>query len=400
MTEEEVIYKKVGEWEEKGHRQQLKIKVENWLSQFEDEEKEEMLTLLLNFDYFSKNQISKNVVHLYNLFRQECKDTDIVFTKIDKEMSVGFSSVFYTCFWQSNNLCNYSADSIFKYNKANQLPQTIVIVDDFFGSGNTIIKFLSDLLSQNKNLINYKLYFLVMQGTEIGKINIETFAKDNNLNLRIVARKISAKAFAPDNIYSSLDVDFYKNKYSKICDDRNITLKFGYEEVEALVSFYYNSPNNTLGAFWCDVNNFKSLFPRSKKERTSLAEMRQKVKSNDYLEKQKPFISNADSYKNDIFMVYCLSKGTGFDLYEACYDFGLTEKQISDMIEYLCKEKFLQFSDSKYIATEKLKKYLFSTRIKTFNKLYRQTETDNIIELKTTSYTPKNFSDKFKGYKK
>ena len=63
--ENPIIYKKVGEWEEKGSRKKLVTKINNWLTQFDEDEQPEMLTLLNHFDYYSRNNLSKSVKDLY-----------------------------------------------------------------------------------------------------------------------------------------------------------------------------------------------------------------------------------------------------------------------------------------------------------------------------------------------
>ena len=192
-----------------------------------------------------------------------------------------------------------------------------------------------------------------------------------------------------------------EKKYSSIYDkrDNTSTYKFGFDEIEALVSFYYNTPNNTLGLFWQNLTDFQALFERHKKKSTTLHNMRVKAEQNKQLQLNKPFIRNAENYKLDIFMVYCVSKERSFDIYEACEDFGLTEKQINDIFSVLLKKKYLTLIDGKYSATDLLKKYLYSSRIKTFKSLYYKKPSKNEIQQTQVSYIPKNFKNKFKGYK-
>ena len=80
----QIIYQKVGEWEKRGSRKKMLDKIERWLLQFEDDEKSEMLSLLSHFDYYSQNNLSIAVVDLYNKFKKECPDEEVVFSKVEK----------------------------------------------------------------------------------------------------------------------------------------------------------------------------------------------------------------------------------------------------------------------------------------------------------------------------
>ena len=255
----EIIYKKVGEWEKRGSRKELLEKIEKWLSQFEEDEQPEMLSLLAHFDYYSKNNLYKAVVDLYKKFREVCPDEEFIFSKIEKDIGTSYSDIFFIEFWQKNNLYDYTQNNLSKVIDDEDV-KNIAIVDDYFGSGESIINYLTQLLQSCDSLKNKNIFILVLQGSFIGKQAIEKFAKENNLCVTLVANKYSKKAFESDNIYSLREVDLHKTKYSDIYDRKinNSNYKFGYGEIEALISFYYNTPNNTLGLFWQNVCGFHS----------------------------------------------------------------------------------------------------------------------------------------------
>ena len=394
----QIIYQKVGEWEKRGSRKKMLDKIERWLLQFEDDEKSEMLSLLSHFDYYSQNNLSIAVVDLYNKFKKECPDEEVVFSKVEKDIGTSYSNILFTEFWLKNNLYDYTQDSLSNIISENDI-KNIVIVDDYFGSGKTIIKYLTKLLQLSDQLKDRNIFILVLEGSFVGKQAIEKFAKDNQLNITIVANKYSKKAFDSDNVYSLTEVDFHRTKYSDIYDKRinNNEYKFGYGEIEALVSFYYNTPNNTLGLFWQNVCGFHGLFERHKKENTTLTSMRKRIRQQNNL-KQFEIIKNVDNYKIDIFMVYFLAKQRNFSVYEACVDFGLTEKQINEILSYMLSKDYLKFENGNYFATETMKKKIYSTRINMFKTQF-ENSSKNKIKRTDIDYIPKNFKDKFSGYK-
>lgn len=394
----EIIYKKVGEWEKRGSRKKLLEKIEKWLNQFEEDEQAEMLSLLAYFDYYSQNNLYNAVIDLYKKFREVCPDKEFVFSKIEKDIGASYSDIFFMEFWQKNNLYDYAQNNLSKVID-NEDIRNIAIVDDYFGSGGSIIKYLTRLFETSEKLKNKNIFILVLQGSLVGKQAIEKFAEDNKLNITIVANKYSKKAFESGHIYSLKDVDFHKTKYSNIYDKKidNPNFKFGYDEIEALISFYYNTPNNTLGLFWQNICGFQGLFERHEKKRTTLSSMRKKVRQQNNL-KQIDFIKSVDNYKLDIFMVYFLTKQKEFSVYEACMDFGLTEKQINEILTYMLSQNYLKFENGNYFATETLKKKIYSARINMFKSQF-ENSSKNKIKQTDVDYIPKNFKDKFSGYK-
>lgn len=396
----EIIYKKIGEWEVKGSRQKLLDHLLSWLNQFDEKEQLEMLTLLSHFDYYSSNKLPEKVKELYKKFLKICSSKDIVFCKTEKTVGTSFSNLFFDCFWDVNNLYDFTQDNLSNIIQEIDCPQNIVLVDDYFGSGKTITSYLKKLLQLSPNFTEKNIYFLALHGSNIGEKYINDFANQCGLKLKVITLKSSSKAFDKDNIYKNLDADIHRKTYSSIYDKHAIKnlLKFGYCEIEALVSFYYNTPNNTLGIFWQNLIGFKSLFKRHDKSPTTLRSMQIKSQQNKQLAQNKPFIKDVESYKKDIFMVYCISKSEPFDVQEACKDFGLTEYQLDTLLKSLTQEGYLYCKLGRYHPTDKLKKCLYTSKIKEFRKKYYEKPKSDIIRSKDISYIPKNFKEKFKGY--
>lgn len=398
-----IVYNKVGEWETKGNRKYLAERIDNWLNQFNDTDREEMLSLLAHFDYYSKNKIHEQVKILYNAFRAICNSKDVVFSKTEKIVNASYSSIFFMEFWSKNNLYGYVADNLSSIIYEDDFPKNIVIVDDYIGSGNTIKNYLIDLLSNDFDVKNKNFYILALNVSKTGKNEIEKFAIERGMCLKIIYNKCSNKAYEPNNIFKETELQYHKNLYGDAYDNSvknpNLDFKFGYDQIEALVSFYYNTPNNTLGIFWQDLFKFRALFSRHKKVKTTLNNMKIKAKQRSNINNSISVVKQVDDYKMDIFMVYCISKSDSFDIYEACIDFGLNEKQINEIITSMLKNKYLINENGKYKPTEKLKQNLLMSRVKSFSSLYKTMPDIEKIPQKDVSYIPKNFKKKFDGYK-
>ena len=98
------------------------------------------------------------------------------------------------------------------------------------------------------------------------KNKIVDLAKKYNLNIEIIS------FFSQDRAFSS---HYFKNKDESI-EAKGKVVEFskkveippreilGFKDSESLMAFYNNTPNNTLGFFRYDTNNYFSIFPREK----------------------------------------------------------------------------------------------------------------------------------------
>ena len=397
----EIIYKKVGEWEQKGSRQQLINRIRAWLDQFNDDEKPEMLTLLSYFDFYSEYNLKEQSILLYSKFREICESRDVVFSKPEKDVGTSFSTLFYTTFWRFNNLYNYSQENLSSIIDEPNLPQNIVIVDDFLGSGNTFIHYISSLIQKNPVLKDKSFFFLFIHSTILGEEAINYFAHEVGLSVTVISNKRTKKAFEEGNIYNGSEADIHKEIYGSIFDKRSTFkwAKYGYKETEALVSFYYNTPNNTLGLFWINISGFNSLFARQPKAYTTLSAIKKNREREEALSKEKPFMRDLENHKIDIFLVYCVAKGGSFNVLEACKDFGLTEKQLTELLDYLLEKNYLETLNGRFYPTEILKEHLYSSRVKKFKSVFNNLPQESEISETDCTYIPKGFKEVFSGYK-
>ena len=380
--------------------------LEDWLQQFSDEEKPLMLILLKNFYYYTTERIDAKVKELNKQFKINYSEDyeKTVFSGIEKDFGVGFSNLICNSFWAKNGLYDRFESNLVELLRCEQVPNVISIIDDYSGTGGTFIKYLCKLKNINPQIKCSRIYFLVLHISEDALINIKSFSKEEGLQVNCIYLHKSNRAFEQGYIFSEIDAKLEEKKYLNICENHKIDLSkaFGYREIAALVSFEYNTPNNTLGIFWNELDDFFSLFHRHKRHRTELDELRKKAKQNKNFRGKKLFVQDIEDPKLNSFMVYCVVWGKSFSVSRACFDFGLTQKQFYDLMAELIEEGYLEYEQGRMVASEKMKEYIFSSRFKNYKKIYYDLREEKKIPITLNGedkYIPIDFAKRFKGYK-
>jgi hypothetical protein len=392
-------------WGNKKFCNEISKRIDNWLNQFEENERPLMLSLLKNYKYYSEKDVSKKVVELFKCFNNNHEiDKSFAISPIEKEYGVGFSDIFFTAFWLKNNLYDLTEKNLSGLIEKGQIPANILIVDDYTGSGDTFINYIKKLYTIDKRICESKLFFLTLQASNIALKNIKAFCEKENILIECYSMFIQNRAFLDNCVCEEIELEIKRREYEDACSRIKISENyiFGYKEIEALISFEYNTPNNTLGVIWQEIDGFTALFKRHKKIECDLTSMRNKAKQNKTIFRTHPFICDIEETKINIFMVYIVAQGKSFSISKACVDFGFTVDQLDNILNYLFKNEYIIFQEGNPSATLKLKDFLFSSRLKEFKKIYNSLYSENKVpeyNFEKDIYLPKNFSDIFKGYK-
>jgi len=256
-----------------------------WCLFSNDEEKKICLDLLKNFDYYSKQEVNTRLKewheNLVEIFKVEPNDTIYTIIK-NRSGRVNSSFEYFYEYIHINKINKYSRiEDINSINdEAYQHIQNIVIIDDCIGSGRTVKDYLT---KYKEKLINKKIYLILIHLVVDFANELEDFAKENNYNLTILCRDRRAKAFGKED-------DEFKQKFIMLSQDKQIPQDYilGESQVEALMAFYNNTPNNTLGIFWYETENNVPLFPRVHDEKPEwmlkgILENRNKRKKQNYI---------------------------------------------------------------------------------------------------------------------
>lgn len=245
----------------------FKENFDEWFSQIPEDICEVVAQLLEMFEYFSQKKINR---YLHDLrFKLEEK------AKFDSESTI------YTPLPSSKGIENSSYDYLFTYRQLHNISKfklalnletyieknrgkygeikNIVIVDDFCGSGESLKAFIKQYSHhlQGKTIYYLVTYFMREALTLIGEVS-----KQYGVSVEVIYIKSGGRAF-DDDIFREKQAELRAliKKQSKTLNIPKI-YGLGKYNSESLVSFYNDTPNNTIGLFWYDSDNYFSIFPR------------------------------------------------------------------------------------------------------------------------------------------
>ncbi|MCD1158989.1 phosphoribosyltransferase [Peribacillus frigoritolerans] len=274
----------------------LEEKFIRWISCIEEQDEDVFLELFRKLKYYNRIEVINTLETLYKDFKlRETTFPNSVFLPVSSFGGIANGAIsLLDCFREAvqdeaevskKRIAPQPRDFFHEFDITTV--QNLVLIDDVIGSGDTLINFLIRLELNCPELIEgRKIYIFSLINLQKGIDNVLAFAKDNGLDLKFVNESVIEKAFSNQATFptekSSIEGKRIVRKYEKRISSNSIYV-MGYKRSEALVSFFFNTPNNTLTTFWeNDENkNWFSVFPRDKsedtfelKENNSLAEIK------------------------------------------------------------------------------------------------------------------------------
>lgn len=239
-------------------------KFDEWIMQIPEESREIVKTLIINMTYYSNETANKWLKNLHEelLKYDNVTDNNTIYAFIKSKDGLSNSSNDYWTNYKAlnrinSNLCVENLDAIDEEQWI--YINNIVFVDDFSGSGCSLIK---ELKKRPKIYSGKTIYFIALNIMDLAISNIENFANSYNIKICFLVSKKQLKAFDRNMFENNLDA---KKNIINMSKKLDIYPEFilGYEKSESLVAFYNNTPNNTLGFIWCDTDEgYHSIFPR------------------------------------------------------------------------------------------------------------------------------------------
>lgn len=249
-------------WAKDGVDDRINFALDNfdeWISNYDKEEKELLVKLLQNFDYYSYSHVVAIMEQLNLKIMKEygISSEDSVISVVRKDDGKLNSSYEY---WLLHRMISGFGKDMY-YDTVNDIAekywqniQKIVYVDDCCGTGEQFTKFIK---RQKKSFDNKQIILVVIEAVEDAKLYIKSELAKQGLNVEIVVYNTKEKALK--NM-----VEQEKRLFYKMSQEQEIFKEcvLGFEKAEALMAFFNNTPNDTLGLFWFISKKNKPIFPR------------------------------------------------------------------------------------------------------------------------------------------
>lgn len=234
-----------------------------WISALPEEVLEIVLSMLAHFDYYSHQDANKmlRALHEKLIQRYNGKEPDALFTYIKKKDGKICSSIDYWSEYRiinkvDKNLCT---DDIVTFpSNSWALVDSIVIIDDCCGTGGSLEKFIR---LSGRDFSGKTIYYLVLHFLEQSKSMISHIENTYGVTINVLAINSRIKAseiISGTNAQETRQVVTAASKKMKINPDYFL----GKDDSEGLMAFYNNTPNNTIGLFWCESEKNNPVLPR------------------------------------------------------------------------------------------------------------------------------------------
>lgn len=381
----------------------MAIQIDNYIDQFSDCEKKVILELIKNFNYYGerKRKLAQKLFEEFNTnYYMESKSAHY-YSFVKKDGKMHHSTAFFSNFCEVNNLFRVSGTEP-EFKKKQKI---WVFVDDYVGTGKTFIDYFDNYLKYNLNILKQKsIFLLVLNISELGQNNILQEFNDKSIKINIISLDVSKKAFDNNFIYKEKNCLNKKEIYQNCCERYKINQDyiFGYKDTEALVAMDYNTPNNTLGLFWCESENVNWLFKRDNQSEITPNTMQKQEKNRKEI-KDKVFIRKRLDKRKKYLIVYCIVKKRKFTVEDACKDLGYTQEELIKYLGDLIFDNCIVKVNDRYQASEEIKNYLIKNRLKEYRKIIdniKNNKCSNKVDMTIKdNYVPKEFEKKFNGYK-
>jgi hypoxanthine phosphoribosyltransferase len=254
----------------------------SWLTPVDQEQTDIFLKLLKSFNYYTRERVMTAFRELKVEFEQTVPyhEYTLYLPMISPKGRFNHSYDMISCYQTANNLGkeyfgteiqevinNYPLDKIVN----------IVFLDDVIGTGKTIKNSLEHYRKYYSKLLDDKsIYVMTLEACESGIEFISNYSKEINNQIRILTCNRHQKAFSVGYIFEGEEATAARNIIEgyevKITNNKEDFI-LGFNRSEALMAFFYDTPNNTLCIFWHDNTkmNWTALFPRKRPKKAPWA---------------------------------------------------------------------------------------------------------------------------------
>jgi hypothetical protein len=263
--------------------------IEDWIKNFKPQERVDVrklaFDLLMGFIYYNESEINFLCKHAFSEYkRQKMKEGIKKGQSIKEAENIFYDSINHTKFiGKTGDSSGYFA---YLFRQINGLPlenfinsieeihtdtNILIMVDDFIGTGDTVLNF-NKILTQNGIFEKYpkiQVYYLSLIVTEDGLKSIQA----SNPKCKLIYSELLSQDYKVFSENTKVLPDYTENdrKQAKIvCKKIGEFLEgelyeLGYKNSELLIGLHHNIPDNTLPIIWSDSKDWVPIFSRKKK---------------------------------------------------------------------------------------------------------------------------------------
>ncbi|BBF42399.1 hypothetical protein lbkm_1081 [Lachnospiraceae bacterium KM106-2] len=272
--------------------------ISEWLELFDEGDKDIFLKLFENYRYFTDNKIRIALRCIIDKVETEikgkCNLSEVFFLTFPSKEGIksggdDLRSLLSLTLIGKISKNNIVADTDKNVNSILESAKAIVFLDDVVGSGYTLHNNL-DMCIEKLNL-KYRndilLFVAILFGREKKVSEKVKEFKKVGINIKYIVYENSKKCFDQSNIFPENLSKLYKETVKKYeenikdnSDDKTKDYVLGFEKNQMLVSFKYNTPNNTLSNFWLPSLISMPLFIRTSYIRPRIEDIRKNKLNN------------------------------------------------------------------------------------------------------------------------
>lgn len=298
-------------------------KINEWLQLFPYEDINIFLNLLGHYTYLTRREYLHKISVLSEEIFKTLQDMgisfkDTVFITIPSPQGIKSGGDEIRSYLNTANICRGINNNQIVCSEELISPkifedkQAVIFIDDLIGSGKTILASINSILKYfQENSINhsrFRLFFAGIYVTQSASSNITKYFKKKMIQVEPIYMKLPKKLLKGGVVFDSKE---YKHvievikKYENLIDSYQLKTSskhydMGFDKCKLTISFYYNTPNNTLCNFWEYSDIHTPLFERRSQVRPSVNNLKTRKSNNEinaYLQKA---VKNETIRKNNI----------------------------------------------------------------------------------------------------
>ncbi len=237
--------------------------VNDWLEQFEPDERPFICQLLKGFKYFGSAQVAESVKVLYQHVLNDSgkSQKDIWFVPVGYVAKSGSIIAYY--FRVQNNL---DQSRFVSPTDLASLPlkqtSAVVFIDDFLGTGNQACQVWENIARPVYEKTGADFYYATLVAYTEGHVNLRKTTRFLPFAIDVLSETDSP--FSEGNPVFDNEND--REQCEKIVARYGNTLypnhPLGYRRTQGMVGFFYSTPSNTLPIFWSSQHDWHPLLAR------------------------------------------------------------------------------------------------------------------------------------------